>query len=228
MSQYDQTFDLIINVSHYILYFIVQWFCVISWRMFDVWTSYFGIMGQRHLTWDYESVWPDVWPPNKCRLLLPIFHGPVILCYFLKTIWYVNIILWDYGSVWPDVWPKNKCRSLWHIFHGQVILPYIYVYLEDYLIYEHYYWKNASVWHKELPHQIYVGQWLVHVFRSQVIFAWYVKDYLKGVWCMNIILWDYGSETFDLKINVGHCDLYFMVQWFCHISWRLFDVWTFW
>ena len=33
-------------------------------------------------------------------------------------------------------------------------------------------------------------------------------------------------SQYDLKINVGHCDLYFMVQWFCLISWRLFDVWT--
>ena len=34
------------------------------------------------------------------------------------------------------------------------------------------------------------------------------------------------GPMFDLKINVGHCDLYFMVQWFCLISWRLVDVWT--
>ena len=27
-----------------------------------------------------------------------------------------------------------------------------------------------------------------------------------------------------IKINVGHCDLYFMVQWVCLISWRLFDI----
>ena len=32
-------------------------------------------------------------------------------------------------------------------------------------------------------------------------------------------------NPFDLKINVGHCDLHFMVQWFFLISW-LFDVWT--
>ena len=31
---------------------------------------------------------------------------------------------------------------------------------------------------------------------------------------------------FDLKIFVGHCDLHFMVQWFCLIAWRLFDIWT--
>ena len=88
----------------------------------------------------------------------------------------MNIILWDYESVWPDGWPQNKCRSLWPIFYGSVISPYIF----------------------------------------------------ETVWCMTIILRDYESvwRDVDLKINVGHCDLYFMVQWFCLIFWRLFDIWT--
>ena len=51
---------------------------------------------------------------------------------------------------------------------------------------------------------------------------------LNTIWCMHIILWAMNQydPTFDLKINVGQCDLYFMVQWFCLTSWRLFDVWT--
>ena len=53
---------------------------------------------------------------------------------------------------------------------------------------------------------------------------------LKTIWwlCMNSILLDYELiwPEVDLKINVGHCDLYFMVQWFCLVSWRQFDVWT--
>ena len=51
---------------------------------------------------------------------------------------------------------------------------------------------------------------------------------LKTIWCVYIILWDYDSVWPKVwsKINVGHCDLYFMVQWFCLVSWRLFDVWT--
>ena len=124
------------------------------------------------------------WQHHSCRVMWvmewrsawPIFHSPVILPYILKTIWCMNVILWDYESVWPDVWPQKKCRSLWLIFHGPVIFSYI----------------------------------------------------LKTVWCMNIILRDYESydPTFDLKITVGHCDLYFMVQWFCLISGRLFDIWT--
>ena len=32
------------------------------------------------------------------------------------------------------------------------------------------------------------------------------------------------NPMFDLKINVGHCDLYFKVQWFCLIA-CVFDVW---
>ena len=126
MRQYDTTFDLKINVGHCDLYFMVQWFCLISWRLFDIWMSYFGNMSQYDpvfdlkinvghcdlyfmvqwfclISWrlccmniifqDYESVWPDIWPQNKCRSLSPIFYGPVILPYILKRIWYMNTIL---------------------------------------------------------------------------------------------------------------------------------------
>ena len=115
MSQYDMTFDLKINVGHCDLYFMVQWFYLVSWRLFDVWTSLFGIMSQYHMTFDLKI--------NVGHS--PIFHGSVILPYSLKTIWYMNTILWDYESVLPGVWPKSECRSLWSIFHGPVILPYI-------------------------------------------------------------------------------------------------------
>ena len=35
-------------------YFTVHWFCLISWRLFDVWTSHFGIMSQYNLTCDLK------------------------------------------------------------------------------------------------------------------------------------------------------------------------------
>ena len=124
------------------LYFTVQWFCLISWRLF--WCTYIILS-------EYESVRPDIWPQNKCRSLWPIFHSPVIvpytlktiscmniisdlsywpifhspviLPYILKTIWCMYIILSEYESVQPDIWPQNKCRSLWPIFHGPLIVP---------------------------------------------------------------------------------------------------------
>ena len=128
------------------------------------------------IIWDYDSVWPDLGPQNKCRSLWPIFHGQMILSNTLKIDVWTSLfgIISQYDP--PEVWPQNKYRSLWSIFHGSVILLYI--------------WKT--------------------------------------IWCMNIILWDYGLvwPTFDLKINVDLCDLYFMVQWFCLISPRLFDTWV--
>ena len=48
------TFDLKLNVGHYNLYFMVQWFCFISWKLFCGWTSYFGIMGQYDPTSDLK------------------------------------------------------------------------------------------------------------------------------------------------------------------------------
>ena len=76
------------------------------------WSSDFAMYLEEHLIYEhhtlglYESVWPDVWPKNKCMSLWPILHGLVILPCILKTVWCMNIILWDYESVWPDIWPK--------------------------------------------------------------------------------------------------------------------------
>ena len=150
--------------------------------------------------WDYESVWPDVWPQIKCRSLWPIFHGPVILPYILKTIWYMNTILWDYESVWPDVWPQNIYSTLWPIFHGPVILPNI--------------WDYESVWPDIWPPNICRSQW--PIFHGHWIspLSWRLFD----VRTSNFRIMSQYDTTFDLEINIGHCDLYYMVQWFCLIS----------
>ena len=53
MSQYDPKFYLKTNIGHSDLYFMAQWFCIISW-LFDVWTSYFVIKVQYDLTFDLK------------------------------------------------------------------------------------------------------------------------------------------------------------------------------
>ena len=90
----------------------------------------------------------DVWPQSRCRPLWPIFHGPVILSYILKTISCMNIIVWDYGSVWLDIWP------LWPIFHAPVLFSCtantfwcISVIFSD----------NVTVWPKFCPLSKYVN-----------------------------------------------------------------------
>ena len=90
-------------------YFKVQWFCFLSWRLFDVWTSLFGIVSMIRY-----------WPQNKCRSLWPLLHGPVILPYISKTIWWMPYF--HIMRVWPKLWPQNKYRSTWPIFHGLVSL----------------------------------------------------------------------------------------------------------
>ena len=164
MNQYDLMLDLKIKVGHCDLHFMVQWFCLISWRLFEVLTWYLGIMSQYDLMLDLK----------KSGSLWPVFYGSVILPYILKAIWCINMIPWNDESVWLDAWPQNKSGSLWPIFHGSVIMPYT----------------------------------------------------LKAIWGINMIPWNNESVWLDSwpKKKVGHCDLYFMVQWFCPISWRLFDL----
>ena len=54
MSQYDTAFDLEINVGHCDLYFMVQWFCLISKIVFDVRMSYFWKISQCNKTFDLK------------------------------------------------------------------------------------------------------------------------------------------------------------------------------
>ena len=79
---------------------------------------------------------------------------------------------------------------------------------------------RSALWHWLVGHELKVS--MTHISRS-TDFALYLEDYLMyehhtlGLW-----VWpDVWPQN-----NVGHCDLYFMVQWFCLISWRLFDAWT--
>ena len=146
------------------LYFMVQWFCLISWRLFDVCTSYFQSMNQ------YDPVWPK----NKCRSLWPIFHGSVIVPYILKTTW----------------------ASLFGIMNQYDLMHDL----------------KINVGHCDL---YFTVQWFC-------LISWRLVDVCTSYFrSMNQY-----DPTFDLKINVGHCDLYFMVQWLCLIPWRLFHVGT--
>ena len=88
MSWHDPTFDHRINVGYCDLYFMVKWFCVISWRLFDVWTLYFGCISRSSDFASYLEDWCmnikfvimsqcDVaFGLNNCRSLLPTFSWP--------------------------------------------------------------------------------------------------------------------------------------------------------
>ena len=142
----------------------------------------------------------------------PIFHGLVILPYILKTIWYMNTIFWEYESVWPDVWPK--------IFVAHYDL---YFMVEWFCLIS---WKLFSGWTSNFgimsqynptcDLQIFVGHYDLHFIMVHWIYplSWRLFD----VWTSYFLIMSQYDTTFDLEINIGHCDLYFMVQWFCRIS----------
>ena len=156
------------NVGHCDLYFMVQWFCLISWRLFDIWTPYFGIMSQWDPMFDLK-IFAGHWPR---------FHGPVILPYILKTIQWLNIILWDYESVWRNIWTQNICRSLWPIFYGPLNLPYILktVWSMNIIL-----WDYESVRHNIWPRN--KCRWLWPIFHGPVILPYI----LNSIWWMNVI-----------------------------------------
>ena len=163
-------------------------------------------------------LWSDAWPQNKCRSPWPIFHGPVILPYILKTIWCMYIILSEYESVWPDVWPQNKCRSLWPVFHGPVIVPYT---LKARSCMNIIIWDYESVWADSSP-QNKCNMTYISWSSDFYVISWRLFD----VWTSSLGIMGQYDWTFDLKVNVCHFDLYFMELWFCLIFQRLLDGWV--
>ena len=139
---------------------MVQWFCIISPRIFNAWVSYFQIMRQCDLNFDLKvnmSLWP-------------IFHGLVILLNIFMIIWWMNIIV---GSVWHIDWPYQVYVGHWPIFYGPAILLHIWKTV---------WWRNVVL---EIMDQcdsksdhIYVGQWpifygpaiLLHILKTTHVF----------------------------------------------------------
>ena len=180
-------FDLKINVGHSYLYFTVQWFCLVSWRLFDGWMSGLWIMSDttfdlkinepQHDKTNKMTVAPseDSDQPGHLPSLIRVFAvgmmKPRALSYPLNAQW--RLIRLGDLSVFagcPDhfvgfVMLWLKYRWAWPIFHGTLILSY----------------------------------------------------FLKAIWWMNIKLWDYESvmqASIELIMSVGRSDPYFTVQWF--------------
>ena len=181
------------------LYFMVQWFCLISWRLFDVWTLYFGSMNQYDPAFD---------------LKINVDH-----CHLYFMVQWFFLISWRLFDVWTSLFGSvnhydptfdlkinvGHCRSLWPIFHGPVIFCYILknIWCMN-IILGDYGWVWPDVW----PQNKCLSLW--PTFHGPVILP-YIS---KTIWWMNAILPD--NETmwhtnFDRKINLGQYDLYFMV-----------------
>ena len=170
MNQYDQTFDLKINVCHCELYSTVQWFCLISWRLFDVWTLLFGIMSRYDPKFDlkinigYCDLYFIVqWFCVTSRRLFDVWtsyfgiKGQYDLTFDLK----INVGLYDlYFMVqWlclispKTIWCMSVLFSV-----------------------------NEIVWPKLWPQSKYKSTW--HIFHGLVI----LLNIFKIIWWMNILV----------------------------------------
>ena len=115
-----------------------------------------------------------------------------------------------------DIFKKSQAFQLKHYGRpGDFAL-----YLENYLMDEGHTLDNGSVWHKDWPHNIYVSQW--PIFHGPVILL-NILRLIDGGILFRIM--DQCDTKLGLIKQMWVSDLYFMVQWFCHISWRLFDGW---
>ena len=188
---------------------MVQWFCLISWRLFDVWTSYFRIMSQYDTTFD---------------LKINVGHCDL---YFMVQ-WFC-LVSWRLLDIWtPYFWTMSRYGPMFdlkiNIGHCDLYFVVQWFCLISWWLFD--VWTSYFRIMSQYDSTFDFKKWC----RSLTYISWSSDFalYLEDIWYMNTILWDYESVWPNVwpKLNVGHCDQYFMVQWFCLISWRLFDVWT--
>ena len=66
--------------------------------------------------------------------------------------------------------------------------------------------------------KIYLG----HQCDLYSIVRWFLP-YETFEWEMPYLDYNLCDLVINIKINLNHCDLYFMVQWLCLVTGRLFD-----
>ena len=79
---------------------------------------------------------------------------------------------------------------------------------------------NETVWHRDWPHQVYVGQWPIFYGPVILLLIW------KTILWRNIVfgIMDQCDTKIDLVKYIWVSDLYFMVHWFCLISCHILEL----
>ena len=132
--------------------------------------------------------------------------GELITTLYLKTIWLRIVIfgtmdqcdikiglikyMWVSDLYFMVQWLSYVCKTiLWmHVIFWTIVQYNTKIditcswYFEGYLLDEHHIWDNGSVWHKDWPHKVYVGQW--PIFRGTVILP-----YILTVNCKLHVFW---------------------------------------
>ena len=121
----------------------------------------------------------------------------------------------------PHQWPSDQGHGLWHFTLKFLFKVFFLLFCYENNLGRYVVGLWSALWHWIVGREVKVS--MTHISWSVIcLISWRLFD----VWPSYFGIMSKYDLTCDLKINVGHCDLYFMVQWFCLISWRLYDVWT--
>ena len=126
---------------------MVQWFCLVSWRLFDVWTPLLGITTRRWpqinighcelyfmvqwfcvISWRLFDLWTSYFGnmgqyDQTFDLKINVCHCDLyFMVQWFCPIWWLSVIFSDNETGWPKLWPQNKYRSTWPLFYGLVLL----------------------------------------------------------------------------------------------------------
>ena len=128
-----------------------------------------------------ETVWPKLWPQSKYKSTWPIFHGLVILLNIFQDYLmdehhsrYNGSLSVTHRLTLPSI-----CRSVTYILWSSDFASY----LEDYLMENYCNWDNRSMWHKDRPSKIYMGQW--PIFHGPLILPYIIVielNYFYTLW----------------------------------------------
>ena len=150
-----------------------QWFCLVSWRLFDVWTSLFGIMNQYDPTFDLKII------VGHCDLYFMV-HWFCVISRRLPDVWTSLFgIMNQYDPMFDLKMIIGHCDLY---FMGQWF--WVILYLDDYLMYKHH---TSGLLVSMIRHLTSKSLW--SIFYGPVILPYI----LKTIWCMYIVLWDYKS-----------------------------------
>ena len=154
-------------------------------------------------SWDTGSAWHKVWPNKIYVGQWPICHGPVTLLNILKTVWYRNVILVIIGERGGSV---VECRTPEREVRGSrptsaVLCPWA----------RHFtprkYWLITQEAMAPSRHDWKIVDWDVKPQHNQLVI---MDQYDTKIYLINYMLY---------YVN----DLYFVAQWLCWISSRVFD-----
>ena len=169
------------------LHFMVQWFYLIIWRLL-----------KKFCTGGIDSMWHKHWTETIYVGQWPIFHGPVILSYIVKTIWWTNVII---GILDPCDAKINHIKCMW-VSDLHFVVQWFWLiswrrFDGGMLGWRFWFSVTLSLTYNYIG---YTGQ--LPIFCGTEILPYIFNT----IWLTRLILW--------LLVLIWAIDLYFMIKWF--------------